>query len=251
MSTSFAGWAGLLAVRCFRPNLVRTCVRALGQPEDRGGGGHAAARVPRPCRRAALRRPGGARRALLRGPLEVGAQPRAGGVGDAVPVDDQPVPRLHARLRVLLRPSDPHLPGHGRGAGLRARDRREGQRAGGPAARAGAAVVVGRARRDGDEHRPLSVGRVQVPADAGDLGGAARRGQPVLGADQVAARAARRRAAAGDRGVTSISANLSVPTLEPKAWRATEPHTPHPRARLEAVAELNRAGIPTGVLVRR
>jgi hypothetical protein len=23
-------------------------------------------------------------------------------------------------------------------------------------------------------------------------------------------------------------------------WRATEPHTPHPRARLEAVAELNR-----------
>jgi DNA repair photolyase len=49
--------------------------------------------------------------------------------------------------------------------------------------------------------------------------------------------------------VTSISANLSVPTLEPKAWRATEPHTPHPRARLEAVAELNRAGIPTGVLV--
>ena len=29
----------------------------------------------------------------------------------------------------------------------------------------------------------------------------------------------------------------------------TEPHTPHPKARLEAVAELNRAGIPTGVLI--
>ena len=28
-----------------------------------------------------------------------------------------------------------------------------------------------------------------------------------------------------------------------------EPHTPHPRKRLEAVAELNRAGIPTGILV--
>ena len=50
-------------------------------------------------------------------------------------------------------------------------------------------------------------------------------------------------------GVTDIHANLSIPTLDPKAWRATEPHTPHPRARLEAVAELNRAGIPTGVLV--
>jgi DNA repair photolyase len=48
---------------------------------------------------------------------------------------------------------------------------------------------------------------------------------------------------------TSISANLSVPTLDEKAWRATEPHTPNPRARLEAVAELNRAGIPTGVLI--
>jgi DNA repair photolyase len=48
--------------------------------------------------------------------------------------------------------------------------------------------------------------------------------------------------------VAEVSANLSVPTLDEKAWRATEPHTPHPRARLEAVAELNRAGIPTGVL---
>jgi DNA repair photolyase len=49
--------------------------------------------------------------------------------------------------------------------------------------------------------------------------------------------------------VTDIHANLSIPTLDPKAWRATEPHTPHPRARLEAVAELNRNGIPTGVLI--
>ena len=49
--------------------------------------------------------------------------------------------------------------------------------------------------------------------------------------------------------VTDIHANLSIPTLDPKAWRATEPHTPHPKARLEAVAELNRAGIPTGVLI--
>jgi DNA repair photolyase len=45
------------------------------------------------------------------------------------------------------------------------------------------------------------------------------------------------------------SAALSVPTLDERTWRATEPHTPHPRARLEAVAELNRAGVPTSVLV--
>jgi DNA repair photolyase len=49
--------------------------------------------------------------------------------------------------------------------------------------------------------------------------------------------------------VTDISANLSVPTIDEKAWRASEPHTPNPRARLEAVGELNRAGIPTGILV--
>jgi DNA repair photolyase len=48
---------------------------------------------------------------------------------------------------------------------------------------------------------------------------------------------------------TTISANLSIPTLEEKTWRATEPHTPNPRARIEAVAELNRAGIPCGVLI--
>ena len=46
-----------------------------------------------------------------------------------------------------------------------------------------------------------------------------------------------------------FTANLSIPTLDEKAWRATEPRTPNPRARIEAVAELNRAGIPTGVLV--
>src|SRR6201995_4578822 len=48
---------------------------------------------------------------------------------------------------------------------------------------------------------------------------------------------------------TSFGASLSIPTLEEKAWRASEPHTPNPRARLESVAELNRAGIPTGILI--
>ncbi|MBX5469159.1 MAG: radical SAM protein [Thermoleophilaceae bacterium] len=49
--------------------------------------------------------------------------------------------------------------------------------------------------------------------------------------------------------VAPISASLSVPTIDEKAWRASEPHTPHPRARLEAVGELNRAGIPCGILI--
>jgi len=49
--------------------------------------------------------------------------------------------------------------------------------------------------------------------------------------------------------VTDIAANLSIPTMDEKPWRASEPHTPSPRARMEAVAELNRAGIPAGILV--
>src|SRR3954452_24204408 len=48
---------------------------------------------------------------------------------------------------------------------------------------------------------------------------------------------------------TEFTANLSIPTIDEEAWRATEPHTPHPRKRIEAVAELKRAGIRTGVLI--
>jgi DNA repair photolyase len=46
-----------------------------------------------------------------------------------------------------------------------------------------------------------------------------------------------------------VSVNLSVPTLDEKAWRATEPHTPSPSARLDAVAELRARGIDSGVLI--
>jgi DNA repair photolyase len=49
--------------------------------------------------------------------------------------------------------------------------------------------------------------------------------------------------------VADVSVNFSVPTLDEKVWRETEPHTPHPRKRLEAVARFNEAGIPSGVLV--
>ncbi|HYH53504.1 MAG TPA: radical SAM protein [Solirubrobacterales bacterium] len=46
-----------------------------------------------------------------------------------------------------------------------------------------------------------------------------------------------------------VSVNLSIPTLDEKAWRATEPHTPSPSARLDAVAELRARGIDSGVLI--
>ncbi len=49
--------------------------------------------------------------------------------------------------------------------------------------------------------------------------------------------------------VPEVSVNFSIPTMEEKAWRETEPHTPHPRKRMEAVRAFNEAGIPSGVLI--
>ncbi len=48
---------------------------------------------------------------------------------------------------------------------------------------------------------------------------------------------------------TQVRANFSIGTLDDGVWRATEPGTPHPLRRVEAVARLNDAGIPCGVLV--
>ena len=50
-------------------------------------------------------------------------------------------------------------------------------------------------------------------------------------------------------GVADVAAAFSIGTLDEEAWRRSEPGTPHPRKRLEAVAALNAAGIPTGVLM--
>jgi DNA repair photolyase len=44
-----------------------------------------------------------------------------------------------------------------------------------------------------------------------------------------------------------VSVNLSVPTLDEDVWRKTEPGTPHPRRRLEALRRLVEAGIKAGV----
>jgi DNA repair photolyase len=46
-----------------------------------------------------------------------------------------------------------------------------------------------------------------------------------------------------------VRCNLSIGTLDEDVWRASEPGTPPPRRRVEAVERLNAAGIPTGVLI--
>ena len=47
----------------------------------------------------------------------------------------------------------------------------------------------------------------------------------------------------------SVRVDFSVGTLDEEVWRISEPGTPHPRRRVEAVARLNEAGVPCGVLV--
>jgi DNA repair photolyase len=48
---------------------------------------------------------------------------------------------------------------------------------------------------------------------------------------------------------TRVHAAFSIATLDDRVWKETEPGTPHPRRRLEALARMNDAGVPTGVLL--
>ena len=48
---------------------------------------------------------------------------------------------------------------------------------------------------------------------------------------------------------TEVRANFSIGTLDEEVWKMSEPGTPHPKRRVAAVAKLNEAGIPCGVLV--
>ena len=88
---------------------MRTYVRALEEPGDRAGGAGPAAGLRR-GRGAPFRRSGGARHPVLRGPRQVGPQRGAEGLAHAVPVDDQPVSRMLACLRLLRlgRHAGPH-----------------------------------------------------------------------------------------------------------------------------------------------
>ena len=49
--------------------------------------------------------------------------------------------------------------------------------------------------------------------------------------------------------VADVGTAFSIGTLDEDAWRASEPGTPHPGKRIEAVRTLNEAGIPCGVLM--
>ncbi len=180
------------------PVELRTCVRyrsphgaALGPGGERGGwhalrgraGGGAARRQGR------LRRDGVPARQRPHH-----HQHGAGGEPHALPAHDQSLPGMQPRLRVLLRPADARLSRPRDRHGLRAQDRRQGERRGPAAGRAARAGLGGRPHRHGHQHRPLPARRGQVPPDEGDRGDPLGGSQPVQHPDQVDADPAGRRA---------------------------------------------------------
>jgi DNA repair photolyase len=87
----------------------------------------------------------------------------------------------------------------------------------------------------------LTRGVVQTLADAGNPFSVLTKGTLVTRDLDILADAAA-------RGIcTGVS--MSIPTLDEQVWRTSEPGTPHPRARMETIARLSEAGIPTGVML--
>jgi DNA repair photolyase len=86
----------------------------------------------------------------------------------------------------------------------------------------------------------LTQGIIEVLGEAGNPFSILTKGTLVLRDLDRLVEAARR---------TRVELCFSIGTLDEDVWRATEPGTPHPRKRVEAVARLNEAGIPCGVLV--
>lgn len=87
----------------------------------------------------------------------------------------------------------------------------------------------------------LTRGVVQTLADAGNPFSVLTKGTLVTRDLDILADAAA-------RGVcTGVS--MSIPTLDEEVWRSSEPGTPHPRARMDTIARLSEAGVPTGVML--
>jgi DNA repair photolyase len=84
----------------------------------------------------------------------------------------------------------------------------------------------------------LTRGCLQVLAEAANPLSIITRGPMVVRDVDVLVEAASR---------ASVSVTFSVPTLDEKIWRLTEPNTPPPRQRLRALSTLRAAGIDAGV----
>ena len=93
-------------------------------------------------------------------------------------------------------------------------------------------------RCEGKYH--LTRGIVEVLAEASNSFSILTKSTLVLRDLDLLAEAAKR---------TDVWAGFSIGTLDEEVWKLTEPGTPHPLRRVEAVARLNEAGVRCGVLI--
>ena len=117
-------------------------------------------------------------------------------------------------------------------------------------ARARPALLGARGGDDRRRDRSLPAGRGALPADAR----VHRRARATPGRPTRSSRAGRSSGATSTcsrrpRGAAEVSVNVSVPTLDDRVWRTTEPGTAPPRRRLEIVRRLVAAGIRTNVAI--
>src|SRR5205823_3278767 len=110
-------------------------------------------------------------------------------------------------------------------------------------------VVEGRAHRDGNCDGPVSASRgryklmpgiIRALTDYRNSFSILTKGTLILRDLDLLLDAAK---------VAGVGTALSIGTLDDDAWRRSEPGTPHPKKRMEAVEALNDAGIPCGVMV--
>jgi DNA repair photolyase len=102
-------------------------------------------------------------------------------------------------------------------------------------------VAVGTATdpyQPAEGHYRLTRGAILALAESCTPFSLITRGPLVVRDSDVLADAARR---------VDVTVNISIPTLDDRIWRTTEPGTTHPRQRLRAVRRLAEAGIRVGV----
>ena len=167
-----------------------------------------------------------------------------------VPLHDQRLPGLQPRLRLLLRPADPRVPRPRHRPRLRQQDRRQGQRRRAAAGRAGARAG-GPATTSpwAPTPTPTSGARASTTSPGGSSRCWRRRRNSfsILTKSTLVLRDLDLLAEAAKR--TDVWAGFSIGTLDEEVWKLTEPGTPHPLRRVEAVARLNEAGVRCGVLI--
>ena len=155
---------------------------------------------------------------------------------------DQSLPRLRARLHLLLRPAEPRLPRALAGPRFRDQAFRQDQRrraAARGARKPGYAAEPDRARR---QHRLLPADRAQVQDHAPDPRGAGRVRAPGHHGDQVGAGGARPRPARRRwRQKNLVKVFVSIGTLDRELARKLEPRAASPQRRLDVLKALSEA----------